>query len=100
MAKGVGKGNTNNPNGRPKGSVNRVTGDTREVFRNLVEENANRFQGWIDEVAKRDPEKALNLVINIAEFVLPKLSRTEIKAEVINKPRMIGFEDAEIIEAE
>ena len=79
---GVGKGKTNNPNGRPKGSVSVVTKDTREAFKHLVEDNTAKFQGWIDKIAETNPVKAMELVTNLAEYVLPKLSRTEITAEV------------------
>tara|TARA_R110002167_G_scaffold174781_1_gene373719 strand:+ start:1001 stop:1336 length:336 start_codon:yes stop_codon:yes gene_type:complete len=79
---GVGKGNTNNPNGRPKGVENKVTKDTREAFKNLVEDNTDKFQGWLDEIAKTNPSKAFELLTNVAEYVLPKLSRTEITAEL------------------
>ena len=68
--------------GRPKGSGNKTTTETREAFKKFVEDNTSKFQGWIDRVAADDPEKALKLVIDTAEYILPKLSRTELKAEV------------------
>lgn len=82
MAKGPGKGNTNNPNGRPKGSENRVTKDTREAFKTLVEDNTDKFQGWLDKIAETNPAKAFELLTNVAEYVLPKLSRSEFVGEV------------------
>lgn len=92
MAKGVGKGNTNNPNGRPKGVQNKVTKETREAFRTLVENNTDKFQGWLDKVAEKNPAKAFELVMNLSEFILPKLSRTEVKAEIEETTRRIGYD--------
>jgi len=82
MAQGVGKGNTNNPNGRPKGKPNKVTVETREAFKKLVEDNTDKFQGWLDEIAKTNPSKAFELLTNLSEYVLPKLSRTELTGDL------------------
>jgi len=76
------KGKTNNPNGRPKGTQNKVTTETREAFKTFVEDNQEHFQGWIERVAETNPAKAIELVSNLAEYVLPKLSRTEVIAEI------------------
>lgn len=65
--------------GRKAGVKNRVTQEVREAFRLLVEGNVDRMQGWIDRVAKKHPERALQLLIDVAEFVVPKLSRTEVR---------------------
>lgn len=82
MARGVGKGNTNNPNGRPKGVSNKVTTETREAFKKLVEDNTPQFQGWLNKIAETNPAKAFELITNLAEYVLPKLSRTEITGDL------------------
>lgn len=81
MAKGGKRDNA----GRPKGVQNKVTKETREAFKEFVEDNQEKFQGWIDRVAETNPAKAIELVSNLAEYVLPKLSRTEIQGEVETK---------------
>jgi uncharacterized protein YeeX (DUF496 family) len=81
MAKGGKRDNA----GRPKGVQNKVTKETREAFKEFVEDNQEQFQGWIDRVAETNPAKAIELVSNLAEYVLPKLSRTEIQGEVETK---------------
>ena len=35
------KGKTNNPNGRPKGSPNKVTSDVKAFISDIIEENKN-----------------------------------------------------------
>lgn len=89
MAKGVGKGKTNNPNGRPKGTQNKVTKETREAFKTFVEDNQEHFQGWIERVAETNPAKAIELVSNLAEYVLPKLSRTELTTDLDSEEKGI-----------
>jgi len=68
--------------GRKKGSQNKTTREIRESFQMFVEGNADQFQTWIERVAEKNPAKAIELVSNLAEYVLPKLSRTEVKSEV------------------
>ena len=63
--------------GRPAGVPNKTTTAIREVFANFVETNAAKAQELFDRVAKDDPAKALELLAKMAEFVLPKLARTE-----------------------
>lgn len=71
------KGVTNNPNGRPKGSKNKVDGYIREQFEDLLRRNAPKIDGWLQEVAAESAKDALKIVSDYAEFVLPKLARVE-----------------------
>jgi hypothetical protein len=63
--------------GRPKGKPNKATTAVREVFAQFVEMNAANVQALFDRVAKDDPAKALDLLARLAEFVIPKLARSE-----------------------
>lgn len=68
--------------GRPKGSPNKTTKEIRDAFQMFVENNVGNFEEWIKEVAKKNPAKAIELVKDVGEYILPKLSRSEIKAEI------------------
>ena len=87
--------------GRKEGSVSVVTKDTREAFKHLVEDNTAKFQGWIDKIAETNPVKAMELVTNLAEYVLSKLSRSEfvgeIKVENVENIENYSDEDLKII---
>ena len=72
------KGHTNNPNGRPKGVPNKTTKEIREAYQNLVEMNLDNMTQWISEVAQKDPNKAMELMIKLSEYFIPKLARQEI----------------------
>lgn len=71
--------------GRPPGSQNKATREFRETVTRLLESNAENVALWLEQVAATDPDKALQRLAQLAEFAAPKLSRSEIKAEVDNK---------------
>ena len=65
-----------------KGSPNKSTKELRDSFQFFVENNVPKFQEWIEEVAKNNPAKAIELVTSLGEYIMPKLSRTEIEADI------------------
>lgn len=64
--------------GRPKGSVNKSTTIVREAIANLLERNAPNMDRWLNEVADKDPHKALDIIQKLSEYHIPKLARTEV----------------------
>lgn len=68
---------SNNPNGRPKGALNKSTRDVREAFGELMKNAVPKMGEWLDRVAEVDPGKALQLTMMAAEYHIPKLARTE-----------------------
>lgn len=73
------KGKTNNPNGRPPGTPNKATAQAREAIAQFVESNVGRFNEWLDHIAADDPAKAMDLMIKVMEYHLPKLNRTDVQ---------------------
>lgn len=67
--------------GRPKGGSNKATIEIKEAFRNLIELNTPNMIEWMQRIAEEDPGKALALCASLAEFVIPKLARQEIKGD-------------------
>lgn len=65
--------------GRKPGSLNRATSDVRAAFTLLVENNAPKMQRWLDRVATTDPGRALDVIAKLSDFVIPRLSRTEVR---------------------
>ena len=59
--------------GRQKGTANKATTRLREAFTGLLEGNIGRLQELLDKVAEKNPQKALELLLKLSEFVLPKL---------------------------
>ncbi len=70
--------------GRPKGSPNKTTALAREAIARFVDGNAHRLQGWLDEIAadeKHGPKVAFDCFMDVVEYHVPKLARTELTGE-------------------
>lgn len=80
------KGKTNNPNGRPAGTPNKVTQEARQAIAAFVDGNAHRLSEWLNAVAQGDPEndikpnpaKAFEMFQSVVEYHVPKLARSEV----------------------
>ena len=59
-------GESGNPNGRPKGSMNHYTKQTKEAFGMLLEGNLDNLSAWLEQVAADDPKEALKIVEQIS----------------------------------
>jgi hypothetical protein len=44
----------------------------------------------LEKIRKKDPEKAIELALKIMEYMIPKLSRTEVKAEIEQRVQQIS----------
>lgn len=71
------KGKTNNPNGRPKGTANKATTQAREAIAAFVDGNVDRLNGWLDQIAAKDPKAAFDCFMDVVEYHIPKLARQE-----------------------
>jgi len=54
-----------------------VSKDVREAYQALIESNLENMNSWLTEVSKENPAKALELMIRLSDFVLPKLKQIE-----------------------
>lgn len=73
---GFEKGHPGGP-GRPPGAPNKNTKAIREAYQNLVEMNLENMTQWLAQVAADDPEKAMDLMLKLSEYIIPKLARQE-----------------------
>ncbi len=81
--------------GNRKGIPNKTTKEIRDAFQMLVEDNLDNMKLWLSDVGETDPERALEIMLKMAEFIVPKLSRTDIKAEVTDKSIVINLKPIE-----
>ena len=71
------KGQKGGP-GRPKGLPNKATQAAREAIAAFVDGNADRLQGWLDQIAaEKGPEAAFECFTKMLEYHVPKLARQE-----------------------
>jgi arginine utilization protein RocB len=68
--------------GRPAGALNRSTEEMKLTLARAVNNTLNTLTKDLEEIKKRDPERAIDIALKIMEYTLPKLSRTEMKAEI------------------
>ncbi len=61
--------------GKPKGALNHTTRDIKEAYRLLIENNLDNMTIWIERIAEKDPARAMNIILSLSEFVIPKLAR-------------------------
>lgn len=73
MAKGIKTGG-----GSRKGVPNRSTAQAREAIAMFVDGNADRLQGWLDQIAEdKGPQAAFDCFTSLLEYHVPKLARHE-----------------------
>lgn len=67
----------NGGKGRPKGAVNRATRDVRAAVAEIAQNNVQNVQKWLERTARKQPARALQLYLDLIEYHVPKLARTE-----------------------
>jgi hypothetical protein len=73
MAKGVKTGG-----GSRAGIPNKATAAAREAISRFVDGNADRLQGWLDEIhQEKGAEAAFRCFSDLLEYHVPKLARHE-----------------------
>ena len=68
-----------------RGSSKQIN-EIREVYSELLHNNKDKLQEWFDEVGKQDPAKALDLMLKMSAFVLPKYKLVESKKDKSEEP--------------
>ena len=71
--------------GRVAGVPNKSTALAREAIAKFVDGNSHKLQQWLDEIAmneKLGPKVAFDCFMQVAEYHVPKLARTEHAGDV------------------
>jgi hypothetical protein len=67
--------------GRKKGTKNKNTKLIREAYQKLTEDNLDNMNRWLMQTAQEDPAKAMDLMLKLSEYIIPKLARQEITGQ-------------------
>lgn len=67
-----------NREGRKKGIPNKTTKQVREAYQRLTEANLDNMSIWLSQIASEDPAKAMDLMLRLSEYIIPKLARQEV----------------------
>ena len=72
MARGPGKGNTNNPNGRTKGSPNRTTKEAKLLLEQILLGQIDNINDAFNDLKGKDSGRFLDACSKMFTYVLPK----------------------------
>lgn len=71
------EGQSGNPNGRPKGSENKATGELRQVISDVLKSELTPVKLRKMLRGMKDPDR-LNFMVRLMDFVLPKLKQQSV----------------------
>lgn len=63
------KGKTNNPNGRPKGTPNKITTDMRGWLTAVIDKNRKQME---KDLKRLEPKDRLQILEKLMQYVIPK----------------------------
>ena len=89
MPKGFEKGNA----GKPKGAVNKVTQEARELFLQTLEAQVPNINEAFEKVREKNPVQYLDLFAKYAQYFVPK--KTSLEGG--EKPLDLNFNLKEVI---
>ncbi len=67
------KGHTNNPNGRPKGTPNKVTADLKQWVSDILNNGKERFAKYVEQLPPDEYIRTFTMLLN---YALPKMAST------------------------
>lgn len=76
--------------GRPVGALNRSTEQMKLNIARATNRVLDDLPTIMEKLMKEDPKAAVDLSIKLLEFNLPKLSRTEMRAEIEQRIHQIA----------
>ena len=76
--------------GRPVGAINRSTEQMKLSIARATNSVLDDLPKMLDEMKKKDPRSAIDLVIKLLEYNLPKQSRVEMRAEIDQRIHQIS----------
>lgn len=76
---GLKKGQTGNPNGRPKGKPNKVTGEVRAWLSELIDKNRKQIER---DLKALEPKDRLIILEKFMQYTVPKMQSIEAKIDM------------------
>jgi hypothetical protein len=80
--RGPGKGKTNNPLGKPKGTENRTTKESKEFLKQILFAEFDNIQASLKNARQESDSKYIDLLSKLLQFVLPKQVENESSGKI------------------
>lgn len=84
------KGQTGNPNGRPKGSPNKVTQTAKEWIAEIVEKNMKQIEA---DMATLSPRERILVFERLLAYVVPKQQAIKAEVETPENPHAMTWDE-------
>jgi hypothetical protein len=68
--------------GRPAGALNRSTEEMKLTITRAVNNTLNSLTKDLEEIKKRNPERAMELALKLLEYTMPKLKSVDINGSL------------------
>ena len=81
------KGHTGNPNGRPKGTPNKITQTLREWLSEVIDGNREQM---VADLKALEPKERLQILERLMQYIIPKRVHND---EQIQAQQTLSFED-------
>jgi len=82
---GLRKGHTNNPAGRPKGTLNKTTAEIKELINQFISGNIDDLQSNYD---KLESDKKLQFFRDLLKYVIPTQQSNEININSLSEDEL------------
>lgn len=69
---GPGKGKTNNPKGKPKGTLNRTTKEAKELFISIMNGEVDNIKDALSKIRTKDPSRYIDALAKLFQYTMPK----------------------------
>ncbi|MDB9963722.1 hypothetical protein OAD50_01425 [Vicingaceae bacterium] len=64
---------------KSKRSKSKSTIELQDIFSSILSDNADNIQKWLNNTAEKQPDKALDLILKMSSFVMPKIRAVELE---------------------
>lgn len=79
------KGQTNNPNGRPKGVPNKTTKTVREWLCGLIDKNRRQIE---QDLKALEPKDRLTMLEKLMGYTVPKMTSSQISIDQLAEQQL------------
>ena len=77
--------------GRPKGAINRSTEQAKLTIARLANRGLDNISADLEKIRKENPIEAAKLYLRLLEYIVPKKSSIEMKAEIDQRIQQISI---------